>query len=423
MAPRVLAISSELPWPLNTGGHLRTFHVLKALASAYDVRLMVPSDGHDRDAIDALMKHAIRVIPVPVPARRTFAEVKRLLGARFHGEPYAMYRRHARPEILAAWERELRHEPPDLVHLDHLDGFLLHDAAAKANIPAVLDLHNIYSLILERMADEAKNPVKKFFLRGEAKRLAKTEVRACRSGAAIMAVSDTEAQHFRDLGAANVTVAPNGVDCSAFASLPTGRVGNPPTILYLGTLSWGPNASAAIHLAEQIFPQVQRRHPNARLLLVGKSPSTEVLALGSRLGVTVAGSVPSIQPYLAEASLLAVPLDSGGGTRLKILEAFAAGLPVVSTKVGAEGIDAADGRDLVIAERPAMAEAINELLNQPERGMALAASARILAREKYDWTVIGRICIELAGRSMRRNDENSGKSDNVAQAPPAVMLT
>ena len=416
IVPKLLAISSELPWPLNTGGHLRSFHVLKALATEFDVRLMIPMMENDPDGIEALAEKGIRAIPVPVPPRTKFGEAKRILGARIRGEAYAMYRRHARPEMLAAWQRELETDRPDLVHLDHLDSFLFHKATRAANIPAVLDLHNVYSLILERMAEEANNPAKRFFLRGEAKRLAKIEQRACRSGTAILAVSEGEATHFRALGAEDVSVAPNGVDCAAFASLPTGRTNVPPTILYLGTLSWGPNATAAIHLAEHIFPKVRQRLPEARLMLVGKSPSREVLVLGEHPGITVAGSVPSIQPYLAEANVLAVPLDSGGGTRLKILEAFAAGLPVVSTAVGAEGIAAEPGREIRIAERPTMAEAILELLQSPAEGAAMAEAARRLAREKYDWAEIGRICVGIAGKVMRRNGENSLKNGTVAQA-------
>jgi glycosyltransferase involved in cell wall biosynthesis len=405
MAPKLLAISSELPWPLNTGGHLRTFHVLKALASAFDVRLIVPMPVENWAGIDALATQSIRVIPVSVGPRSKLGEAKRLLSARLHGEAYALYRRHARSEVFNAWNDELRRDRPDVVHLDHLDSFLFHAASVNAHVPAILDLHNVYSLILQRMADESKGMAKRLFLRGEAKRLAKIERRVCGSGAAILAVSEGEAKHFRTLGAKDVTVAPNGVDCAAFAALPTGRSVSPPVVLYLGTLSWGPNASAAIHLAEQIFPQVQQRHPNAKLVLVGKDPSPEVLAMAGKPGVSVAGSVPSIQPYLAEANLLAVPLDSGGGTRLKILEAFAAGLPVVSTAIGAEGIDAQPGKEIVIAERPAMADAICDLLNSPERGATLAANARRLASEKYDWLEIGRVCVDVAMRRLRESGE------------------
>src|SRR5262249_33155974 len=154
----------------------------------------------------------------------------------------------------------------------------------------------------------------------------------------------------------------NGVDCAAYAELPTGRPVNPPVVLFVGALAWGPNVSAAVFLAEQAFPKIRAARPDAMLLLVGKDPAPAVKALGRLPGVEVTGGVPSVRPYLAKASLLAVPLDSGGGTRLKILEAFAAGLPVVSTGVGAEGIAVIDGGDIVRAERPAMADAILRVL-------------------------------------------------------------
>jgi len=385
----LLAVTSELPWPLDSGGHLRTFHLLTHLARHVAVRLVVPVRPGQEAAVAELNGRGVRVVPVPVPSRTKLGEAKRLATARLRGEPYVMYRRHARPEVFAAWEAELTRDPPTVAHLDHLDGFLFHAAAAKRGVPTVLDLHNVYSLILTRMAEEQPNALKKRFFRCEAKRLAKVETRACREVSTILAVSGAEADHFRNLGAAHVAVAPNGVDCGAFADLPTGRPVSPPVILYLGTMSWGPNVTAAVHLAEAVFPAVRAKLPDARLLLVGKDPVPEVRATARIPGVTVTGSVPSVRPYLEEASLLAVPLDSGGGTRLKILEAFAAGLPVVSTAVGAEGIDATPGEHIVLAERPQMADAIVALLADPEHARRLAEAARDLARRVYDWPMVG----------------------------------
>jgi polysaccharide biosynthesis protein PslH len=390
--PTVLAITSELPWPLDSGGHLRTFHVQKHLATACDLRLVVPVVGDRSADLTTLESHGIRVIPVPVPDRSKLAEAKRLLNAGLVGEPYIMYRRHARAEVFAAWQRELVAQKPHVTWLDHLDSFLFNATARQHGVRTILDLHNIYSLILERMADEQPNALKKAFFRGEAKRLAKIEQRACVDANTIIAVSSTEADHFRKLGAKSVVVAPNGVDCSTFTTLPCGRPTVPPVVMFLGTMSWGPNVSAAISLARDIFPHVRAKLPNAELLLVGKDPAPEVRAFATQPGVMVTGSVPSIRPYLERASLLAVPLDSGGGTRLKILEAFAAGLPVVSTAVGAEGIDAT-ANELVIAERPVMANAIVELLGDQARANRLAAAARKLAETTYDWPMIGAKCV------------------------------
>jgi polysaccharide biosynthesis protein PslH len=391
---RVLAITSELPWPLDSGGHLRTFHVLKRLAQEFDFRLLVPIIGDRSADIATLKNHGIQVIPVPVPERTRLAEAKRLLAAGLVGEPYVMYRRHARAEVFAAWKQELTTNRPDAVWLDHLDSFLFAAEANRAGCKTVLDLHNVYSLILERMAEEQGNRLKRVFLRGEAKRLAKIEIRACQTVNTVVAVSDGEAEQFRKLGAKRVVVAPNGVECSAFTDLPNGRKTNPPVVMFLGTLSWGPNVTAAVSLARDIFPKVRQQRPDAELILVGRDPAAEVKAFHGQAGITVAGSVPSVRPYLERASLLAVPLDSGGGTRLKILEAFAAGLPVVSTAVGAEGIDATPGTEIVIAERPEMADAIVQLVADQERSNRVATAARRLAISTYDWSVITSKCVE-----------------------------
>lgn len=391
MKSSVLAITSELPWPLDSGGRLRTFHVQKALAAAFDLRLVVPVRPEQAEHVETLRTQGIHVIPVFVPTRTKWAEAKRLVQARLRGEPYVMFGRHMRREVAEAWNTELNFQP-DVVWLDHIDSLQFKPPRAKA----VIDLHNIYSLILDRMAGECGNPVKRMVLRGEAKRLAAMERRAMACDA-VIAVSDSEAAHFRKLGGRIVIVAPNGVDCGAFQELPTGRMNAKPAILFLGTMNWGPNVSAAIALASEIFPKVRTAMPEAELWLVGKDPCETVKALSGN-GVTVSGSVPSILPYLKEAAVMAVPLDAGGGTRLKILEAFAAGLPVISTAVGAEGIDATPGEHFILAERDGMAAAILRLLCDPSDGVSLAENARSLASGTYDWQRIGAVCVETVQR-------------------------
>src|SRR5207247_2209260 len=147
-----------------------------------------------------------------------------------------------------------------------------------------------------------------------------------------------------------------------------------------------PNASTAAFLAPEVLPRVRRWFPEARLRVIGKDPPPAVQALAGLPGVEVAGAVPSMLPHLAEAAALAVPLTAGGGTRLKILEAFAAGLPVVSTPVGCEGIRADDGGHLLVAEGDQFPTALGELLSRPDLGARLAARARDLARSLYDWS-------------------------------------
>jgi glycosyltransferase involved in cell wall biosynthesis len=185
-----------------------------------------------------------------------------------------------------------------------------------------------------------------------------------------------------------VAVVPNGVDCARYAHLPAGRRTGPPTVMFLGAMSWEPNVAAAEFLARDVLPALLPRVPDVRLRIVGRDPTPRVQRLaGDRVEVT--GSVPDVLAPLADAHVLAVPLLAGGGTRLKILEAFAAGLPVVSTPVGCEGIAADPDRHLVVAETPAFAEALARTLLAPEAAATMAAAARVLARDRYDWDAIG----------------------------------
>jgi glycosyltransferase involved in cell wall biosynthesis len=167
-------------------------------------------------------------------------------------------------------------------------------------------------------------------------------------------------------------------------------------------LSWGPNRSAARFLAESVLPELRRSRPGVRLMLVGRAPSADVAALGRLPGVEIAANVPDVRPYLGGSAILAVPLDAGGGTRLKILEAFAAGLPVVSTAVGMEGIAAVPGEHYAGAERSTFAASVLRLLDRPDLSNTLAKAARDLARRHYDWELIGSRAAEIVSELGRR---------------------
>jgi len=227
------------------------------------------------------------------------------------------------------------------------------------------------------------------YLRHEARLLRRRERDAARGCDAVLAVSDEEARVYRGLGARAVTLAPNGVDCAAYADLPTGRPHAAPTLLYVGPMSWAPNAAAVTFLAREVMPRLRSVVPDARLRIIGRDMTSAVQALADGDGVDVLGMVPSMPPHLLEASVLAVPLETGGGTRLKILEAFAAGLPVVSTAVGCEGLRVVDREHLVVADRAGFAEALIAALRDPAAGAERAARARALARDCYDWRMVG----------------------------------
>ena len=266
-------------------------------------------------------------------------------------------------------------------------------------MPAIVDLHNVYSTIADRLADESSQLWRRSYLRREARLLRSIEARAADVADALTAVSEDEELHFAGLGAC-VHRIPNGVDTKRFPYVERGD--GPPTVLSLGAMSWEPNAKATVFLAREILPALRERIPGCRLQVVGRDPSADVRALAALPGVEVTGSVPDVVPYVQRARALAVPLDSGGGTRLKILEAFSAGLPVVSTAVGCEGIDAQHGMHLEVAERPAFVDAIARVLQDRSRSVQMARNARRLAETTYDWEAIGARMCHVAESLLRK---------------------
>ena len=382
----VLAVTSELPWPLNTGGHIRSFHLLRSLAAQLDLRLVTGVDSLDDPGIARLEDEGIRVWPVESGPRQPMAEMLRVLGAAAKSEPYVMFHRHNRRGLRQEVQRQLKLQAPDMVYLDHLDPFAFRNLFPAARI--VCDLHNVYSKLAARVGTERRWPVSAYLNR-EARLLAEMEQRVAREASALMAVSSEEQAEFQSLGAPNAHLVPNGVDCAAFSNFPAGRSSTPPVILYLGALSWQPNAKAAEFLARDVMPKILDEHSDARLTIVGRNPGAEVKLLARLPGVELHANVPDVGVYLRDSTVMAVPLDSGGGTRLKILEAFAAGLPVVSTPIGCEGIACAHGEHLWIGERDRFAESLLDSISSPQLATELAERARLLAKSTYDWPVIG----------------------------------
>lgn len=385
----ILAVTSEIPWPLDSGGHLRTYHVLRLLAAHFRVRLIFPSRSDDAvDGCTALERAGIEARAVAVGRRNPVGEAIRLSRAAIANEPYVMFARHHYQAVRRRLQEELTKSRPDVLYLDHLDSFAY--AREASDLPVVGDMHNVYSRLALRLAQGERRWIPRAYLSHEANLIARMERSAARLAHTMLAVSDNEAQYFSTLGATRVTTVVNGVDCGAYAMLPVGQRTGPPTILYVGSFNWPPNAAAARFLAAEVLPVVARALPEARVLLVGKDPGPELRRLAQASDrIEIAAHVTDVMPYLRRAHLLAVPLETGGGTRLKILEAFAAGLPVVSTPVGCEGISAVNGEHLVVSERAGFAAAtLQSLLG---RGVAtrLAESARCLARERYDWAVVG----------------------------------
>jgi glycosyltransferase involved in cell wall biosynthesis len=248
--------------------------------------------------------------------------------------------------------------------------------------------HNVESLIWQRYVETEANAMKRWYIRQQLAKFEKFEEWAYSSATAAVAVSDDDAELMRErFGVTEVSVVENGVDTEYFR--PQRDVDRDPArILFLGSLDWRPNQDAVNLLLNDIFPQVRRQVPNATLALVGRHPPDWMrLRAADMPGVELYADVPDVRPFLAGCGMLAVPLRIGGGSRLKILEALATGTPVVSTRIGAEGLMLKPGRDLMMAEGiDGMAGAIIRGILHPYELEDSAEAGRRVVLANYDWT-------------------------------------
>jgi glycosyltransferase involved in cell wall biosynthesis len=270
-----------------------------------------------------------------------------------------------------------------------------HDMAAgwawdfPAGFPAALTLHNLtwhWYLSRARLAD----PARAALLRAEAWRYRRHVLAALPLYRAAIAVSDIEAEEVRATGLVPVELIPTGVDTEELAPSPPPAAG-PPRLLFTGTMSYAPNHEGILWFAERVWPLVRARVPDAELMVVGKDPPEAVRALDGRDGVEVAGFVASMAPYFERASAVVVPILTGAGIRVKIVEAMSAGRPIVSTSLGWEGLPFVEpGRHLLVADEPeAFAAQTVRLLRDGELRERLAREARSLAVREYDWRSLG----------------------------------
>jgi glycosyltransferase involved in cell wall biosynthesis len=300
--------------------------------------------------------------------------------------------RLASPELEAALDRVLAHERFDLAQVEGIE-LARYLPQLRAAVPRLLfDDHNAEYLLQRRafaadLGRPARWPYALYSL-VQWRRLRRFERWACAAADRALAVSEADRRAIRALGAGTpVDLVPNGIEPEAYDGWAQARPSAPaPRLLFTGTMDYRPNVDAAVWFCQSVWPRVRAARPDAGLWLVGQRPAPAVQLLGRLPGVEVTGLVEEIGPYLRDAAVYVAPLRVGGGTRFKILEAMAAACPVVSTRLGAEGIDAQDGRHLRLADEPAQfAAQILALLGAPEEGRRIAAAARTFVRERFDW--------------------------------------
>ncbi len=393
---RILWVTPQLP-SRRTGGQVRQYYLLRYLCQRHQVTVLSLVQPAETGEVRPLHDLGIEVIPVP------FAPPSPLGGWRNRMrswsqllfDPWPCYARTYPLEGLRKRLRDvLRESPPDILDLEHLFSAPLGNATGGR--PWALVEYNIESRRTERQVRQAATPARRLAGWIEMQKIRRWERLWARRATVCIAVSEADADELRAMAPDTpVFIVPNGVDTAHFAP-PKENPGQRAGLLFFGNLGYSPNADAVAYFCREIFPLIRLHFPEVTLSIVGPNAPQEVVTLGELPGIHYVGFVEDIRPYLWSAFICVVPLRVGGGTRLKILEAMAAECPVVSTPIGAEGLDLLNERDLLIAETPsAFASRVLDLLRHPDRCRDLAEQGRKTVAGRYDWRVIAP-CLEEA---------------------------
>jgi glycosyltransferase involved in cell wall biosynthesis len=392
---RVLLLTPELPFaPGGTGGSTRQYQLLRALrAQGADVAVVAPVHPSQQDGAGQLLAEGVEAHLFARPGsrpREVLAAVRERpgLAAAVAREPLLAW------QVDVFWTR-LRHRldaavaagRPDVIVLDH-DWAANWRPRLPAGVPAALTLQNLTWRYYRARAQVAGRPLRAAYAL-EARRWLRFDRRHLPGFELLIAMSEEDAAVARREFGVPVATIPNGVDTGALRAAPPAERATPPRLLFTGTLSYPPNADGLRWLLGEIWPRIRAARPDAELVVVGRdSPVAQSEVVTD--GVTIAGWVPAMAPYFAAASAVLVPIRSGGGTRLKVLDGLASGRPVVSTSVGAEGIELRDGEDALLADDPdAFAAAALRVLADDTLAARVGAAGRRLAEQRYDWSGLG----------------------------------
>lgn len=417
---RILWVKAGKLLPVDTGGKIRSYNILRQLAARNEVTLLSYYGGQRDYAYEREIKnHFPRAVTVSTGApestviERGIDYIKRLPSQ----EPYAVTK-FSSPEVRRMLEDWLGDGRFDVAVCDFLSVSL--DFPRLLETPTVLFQHNVESILWQRQAEHEPNLVKRMLFKMEAAKMIRYERAAVGRFHHVIAVSDHDRQQMITMtDPARISVVPTGVDLKQVnlkQRAPVARQrANEPLIVFVGSMDWEANIDGTDYFCREIWPAVKRRVPAARLRLVGRNPHSRVKRWASD-SIEVTGTVASVIEHYREAAVNIVPLRIGGGTRLKIYEAMAMGKATVSTSIGAEGLDVEDGRDILLADTAeSFAQSLIDLLNDDAMRQRIERAAALKAA-RYDWSMIADRFEETLARVATSAEASSERRQAMAHA-------
>lgn len=381
---KILMLTKNVPFPPNDGSSIRNFQFLRILAEHHEVSV-VTIVRSDREAEGLSVLRELGATVYPVSLRRTTVDrVVDLFRSVLTGIPYTVLA-NTDQRLIDEVRRALAERAPDVVMVQEL--YLMENIAqivsqVRTRAPIVLDLHNIEGVILERMAELSESRLARMFYRWQAHCMHAFERHMLPLVNGLIAVSKIE---YHDLGIRHPLViqVPNGV---VARDMPPPRSSSASMdVVFVGTLDYPPNRDAVAFFVGEILPRIRSRLPEVTFTVIGRKPRRP-LALHGATGVRLLTNVDDLAAPLRESALMVVPLRAGAGTRLKILDAFSAAVPVVSTSLGAEGLGVTDGAQLLLRDSAeSFADAVVQLLSDRSAGERLAENAFRWSQQHLRW--------------------------------------
>ena len=379
---KLLWVKADFLHPTNRGGQIRTLETLKRLHARHEVHYVALNNGNP-EGVSRSSEYCSRAYPIDhyVPEKNTIAFAGQLLKGFVTSLPVAVSRYES---------GRMKREIEALSRKEKLDCTVCDFLFPAPNIPdlasCVLFQHNVEAMIWKRHVENAPTPAHRFYFQGQANRMLAFEGQVCRSVKSIIAVSDVDADLMRrEYGARRVSSVSTGVDVGYFT--PRASAARIADLVFAGSMDWMPNIDGAEWFVREILPFIRKRKPDCSVVIAGRKPTAAVLALAKNdPRIRVTGTVPDIRPYLWGAMVSIVPLRTGGGTRLKIFEAMAARVPVVSTTIGAEGLPVENGAQIHIADDPqAFAERCLDLIENQAGRARMTEAAWEMVSSRFSW--------------------------------------